>query len=79
MFEIPEDEMEFGQGLHGEAGYSRIKLLTAAETVSLMIDRISKTLELSKEDSVVVSINNFGALSQLEQGIVVKEVVTQLR
>lgn len=79
MFQLPEDEIEFGQGIHGEAGYKRIKLQSATKTVSLMIDAIVKALKLNKEDSVVVLVNNFGALSQLEQGIVVKEVVTQLR
>lgn len=79
MFEMPDDEIEFGQGLHGEAGYKRMKLQTASKTVSLMINTIVKALRLIKGDSVVVLVNNFGSLSQLEQGIVVKEVVTQLR
>ncbi|XP_011497578.1 PREDICTED: bifunctional ATP-dependent dihydroxyacetone kinase/FAD-AMP lyase (cyclizing)-like [Ceratosolen solmsi marchali] len=79
MFELPDDEIEFGQGIHGEAGYKRIKLQPVSKIVSLMINVIIKSLKIVKRDSVVILINNFGGLSQLEQGIVVKEVVTQLQ
>lgn len=79
MFELADDEINFGQGLHGEAGYKRVKIQPVSKIVSIMIDTIVKALKLQKEDSVVVLVNNFGGLSQLEQGIVVKEVVTQLR
>ncbi|XP_024878569.1 triokinase/FMN cyclase-like isoform X1 [Temnothorax curvispinosus] len=79
MFELAQDEIECGMGMHGEAGYERIKLRTASELVTLMLKRICETLSLSTNDSVAVIVNNFGALSQLEQGIVVYEVVNQLR
>jgi len=79
MFELAQDEIECGMGVHGEAGYERIKLRTASELVMLMLKRICEVLSLSTNDSVAVIINNFGALSQLEQGIIVYEVVNQLR
>ncbi|XP_011705072.1 PREDICTED: bifunctional ATP-dependent dihydroxyacetone kinase/FAD-AMP lyase (cyclizing)-like isoform X2 [Wasmannia auropunctata] len=79
MFELAQDEIECGMGVHGEAGYERIKLKTASELVTLMLERICKVLSLSPNDSVAVIVNNFGALSQLEQGIVVCEVVNQLK
>lgn len=78
MFEIADDEFEFGQGIHGEAGYKRVKSMSTKNTVSFMIGKIKKTLNLAEGNSVVVLINNFGGLSQLEQGIFVKEAVTQL-
>lgn len=79
MFELAQDEVECGMGVHGEVGYERIKLGTASELVSLMLERICRTLALAANDSVAVIVNNFGGLSQLEQGIVVREVVNQLR
>lgn len=78
MFELADDEFEFGQGIHGEAGYQRIKSMSARSTVSFMICKIEKALKLEKGNSVVVLVNNFGASSQLEQGIFVKEAVAQL-
>ncbi|KAG5318886.1 TKFC cyclase, partial [Pseudoatta argentina] len=79
MFELAQDEIECGMGVHGEAGYERIKLRTASELVMLMLKRICEVLSLSTNDSVAVIVNNFGALSQLEQGIIVYEVVNQLQ
>ncbi|KAJ8682575.1 hypothetical protein QAD02_018367 [Eretmocerus hayati] len=79
MFELANDEVELGQGLHGEAGYKRMKLTTANEIVSELLERIKKASKVTSGDSVAILINNFGGLSQLEQGVVVKEVVTQLR
>ncbi|EFN87717.1 Dihydroxyacetone kinase [Harpegnathos saltator] len=79
MFELAYDEVECGMGVHGEAGYERIKLGTASEMVSVMLERICKTLVLTANNSIAVIVNNFGGLSQLEQGIIVHEVVNQLR
>ncbi|GAB1867170.1 Triokinase/FMN cyclase [Camponotus japonicus] len=79
MFELAQDEIECGMGVHGEAGYERIKLGTVSVLVTLMLKRICEVLSLAANDSVAVIVNNFGALSQLEQGIVVHEIVIQLR
>ncbi|XP_006622563.2 uncharacterized protein LOC102670723 [Apis dorsata] len=79
MFELAEDEIEVGMGIHGEAGYEKTKLKPSYDIASLMLDRISNALSLKSGDSVAVIINNFGALSQLEQGIVAHDVVKVLR
>ncbi|XP_017756016.1 PREDICTED: triokinase/FMN cyclase-like [Eufriesea mexicana] len=79
MFELAEDEIEVGMGIHGEAGYGKMKLKSSSETISFMLEHICKALSLKSGDSVAVIVNNFGALSQLEQGIAVHDVVKQLR
>lgn len=78
MFKLPDDEIEIGLGVHGEAGYDRIKIKNAHQVVEIMLESINKALVLTPHDDVAIIINNFGASSQLEQGIVVNEVVTQL-
>lgn len=78
MFELADDEIEFGQGIHGEAGYKRIKWVKSSEAVGLMLDAIDRTLTLTNGDNVVVVVNNFGACSLLEQSIVVNDAVKQL-
>ncbi|KAF7994103.1 hypothetical protein HCN44_011372 [Aphidius gifuensis] len=79
MFQLPDDEIEIGLGVHGEAGYDRIKMKNINEIVEIMLTSINNKLSLKSNDSVAVIINNFGATSQLEQGIVVNEVVIQLK
>ncbi|XP_012245821.1 PTS-dependent dihydroxyacetone kinase 1, dihydroxyacetone-binding subunit DhaK-like [Bombus impatiens] len=78
MFELGDDEIEVGQGIHGEAGYEKMKLKPCSEIVAFMLKRLREALSLKSGDSVAVIINNFGALSQLEQGIVVYDVVKHL-
>lgn len=78
MFKLPDDEIEIGLGVHGEAGYDRIKMKNLNEIVKIMLTSINNKLSLTANDNVAVIINNFGATSQLEQGIVVNEVVIQL-
>lgn len=79
MFEIPNDELEFGLGVHGEAGYERKKLQNVNEIVSQILKKLIETLLIRSNDSIAIIVNNFGGLSQLETGIVVKEIVTQCR
>lgn len=76
--EMPADEIEIGLGIHGEAGYHRIKIKSASEVITILLETISETLSLNTGDSVAVLVNNFGGTSQLEQGIVINEIVTQL-
>lgn len=79
MFEIPADEIEFGLGVHGEAGFERKKLESASKVVSEILKKLIEALSLVRDDSVAVIVNNFGGLSQLENGIIINEVVKQLR
>ncbi|XP_066599579.1 triokinase/FMN cyclase-like [Prorops nasuta] len=79
MFEMEPDEIECGMGIHGEAGCEKVKIGSATEVVALMLKNLCNSLFLVPETEVAVLINNFGSLSQLEQGIVVYETVTQLR
>ncbi|KAK2576056.1 hypothetical protein KPH14_007397 [Odynerus spinipes] len=79
MFELGPEEIEAGMGIHGEAGYERTKIKSASEIVAFMLQRICEELKLVSGDNVAVIVNNFGALSQLEQGIVAYEAVNQLK
>ncbi|XP_063993832.1 triokinase/FMN cyclase-like [Diachasmimorpha longicaudata] len=79
MFTLPDDEMEVGLGVHGEAGYNRMRIQEARDIVAIMLNRISQSLSLRRGDDIAVIINNFGGTSQLEQGIVAHEVVDYLK
>ncbi|XP_033214433.1 triokinase/FMN cyclase-like isoform X2 [Belonocnema kinseyi] len=79
MFEIPADEIEFGLGIHGEAGLERKKLERASKVVAEILKKLTEALSLVRDDSVAVIVNNFGGLSQLENGIIINEVVRQLQ
>ena len=65
-FELPDDEIEIGLGLHGEQGVSRSKLLSADEVTDQMIARILPDLPFQAGDEVCLLINNLGATTMTE-------------
>ncbi|XP_024858021.1 triokinase/FMN cyclase isoform X2 [Kryptolebias marmoratus] len=82
-FDLPPGDMELGLGIHGEPGIKRSKVATADEVVKTMIDHMTNPhsqshLPLSSGDSVVLCVNNLGALSCLEMAVVTGAAVTCL-
>jgi dihydroxyacetone kinase-like protein len=69
-FEIGEDEIEIGMGLHGEPGVVRKKMMPADQLVGEMLEKILQDLPFNKGDSVCLLINNLGATTTMELWIV---------
>jgi dihydroxyacetone kinase-like protein len=69
-FEIGEDEMEIGMGIHGEPGVRRGQLATASEIVDEMMASILKDMQLPKAAEVAVLVNGLGGTPLEEQYIV---------
>jgi dihydroxyacetone kinase-like protein len=78
-FELPEDEIEIGMGLHGEPGVSREKMLSADALVEKMMDRILPDLPFQANDEVCLLINDLGATTMMELLIVNRKVRQILR
>jgi len=83
MFHLPDDEVELGLGIHGEAGVKRIKMTSAAEIVRQMLERLtdsqsSCSMSLPAGTSVALIVNNLGGLSILEANITTREIIKQL-
>ncbi len=72
-FELKEDEVEIGLGIHGEPGVSKEKLKTADEHTQELMDRIFKEIHIEKEE-VAVLINGLGATPLMELYIVNRKV-----
>ena len=68
-FEIAEDEMEIGMGIHGEPGVRRTKIMTSKETVGEMMENILSKAGLNDGDEVAVLVNGLGATPLEEQYI----------
>jgi len=60
-FELGENEMEMGMGIHGEPGIWRDALRPADQIVDEMIDRILADHPFSKGDRLSVLVNSLGA------------------
>jgi phosphoenolpyruvate---glycerone phosphotransferase subunit DhaK len=73
-FELPEDEMEIGIGIHGEPGRTRMKLKPAAEIVEMMAAAIVDDLPYSKGDSVLAFVNGMGGTPLIELYVIYNEL-----
>jgi len=73
-FELGEDEIEFGMGLHGEPGIERTKMKPARELVERMYREIKAEMNLKENDEVAVLINGLGSTTLLELNIVSYEL-----
>jgi phosphoenolpyruvate---glycerone phosphotransferase subunit DhaK len=60
-FQIGEDEMEIGMGIHGEPGIKREKLHSADEIAERMTDAILADMNIPKGGNVAVMLNSLGA------------------
>jgi len=73
-FEIGDDEIEVGMGLHGERGVSRQKLPPADRLVEDMVKRISGDLGLKRGERIAVLLDNLGATTFMELLIVTRKL-----
>lgn len=71
-FELAEDEMELGLGIHGEPGVSRERMRPADDVAAEMIDRIVGDRELSAGDRVVLLVGDCGGTSAMEINIMAR-------
>jgi phosphoenolpyruvate---glycerone phosphotransferase subunit DhaK len=60
LFDLGDDEMEMGVGIHGEPGRRREKLASANEIVDELLDAVVNDLPFSRGDDVALMINGLG-------------------
>ena len=60
LFELGDDEMEMGVGIHGEPGRSREKLASANAIVDELLEAVVTDLPFNSGDDVALMINGLG-------------------
>lgn len=78
-FELGEDEMEIGIGIHGEPGRERMKLKPAKEIVEMMAKAIVDDLPFKAGDEVVAFVNGMGGTPQMELYLVYNDLANFLK
>jgi len=73
-FELPEGRMEFGMGLHGEAGVRQVDLMTADDTANTLLDDLVADLPFESGDEVIALISGYGQTTRMEMFIVMRRV-----
>ncbi len=69
-FELGEDEMEIGIGIHGEPGRTRMKVATADEVTEMLAGPILDDLPFQAGDEVLAFVNGLGGTPLVELYIV---------
>lgn len=74
-FDLPEDEMEIGIGIHGEPGRTRMKIASAAEITAMLATAILDDLPYKSGDEVLAFVNGMGGTPLIELYVVYNELV----
>src|SRR5436309_530832 len=78
-FELGDDEMEIGIGIHGEPGRRRVKLAPAAEVTEMLATPIIEDLSLKGGERVLAFVNGMGGTPLIELYVVANELARILR
>jgi len=73
-FELGDDEMEIGIGIHGEPGRTRMKVATAAEITGMLANPILDDLPFKAGDKVLAFVNGMGGTPLIELYIIFAEL-----
>ena len=73
-FDLPDDEMEIGIGIHGEPGRERVKLAPAAEIVERLTRPILEDLPFEEGDNVLAFVNSMGGTPLIELYVVYNDL-----
>jgi phosphoenolpyruvate---glycerone phosphotransferase subunit DhaK len=77
-FELGDDEMEIGIGIHGEPGRERMKVKPVHEIVDLMATPIVDDLPFASGDRVLAFVNGMGGTPLIELYVVFNELASFL-
>lgn len=73
IFELAEDEIEMGIGIHGEPGRKRVKIRPVKDIVKEMFDAVANDIPFKSGDRVALMINGMGGTPISELYIAYRE------
>ncbi len=73
-FDIGDDEMEIGIGIHGEPGRKRMDLKSAKEIVGMMAEAVISDIPYESGDQVIAMVNGMGGTPLIELYLVYNEL-----
>jgi len=73
-FELGEDEMELGVGIHGEPGRERVPMASAREIAEMLVEPVLADLPFTSGDTVIAFVNGLGGTPLIELYIIYNEL-----
>lgn len=78
-FILPDDEIEYGVGIHGEPGYKKEKLQSSKQLATELITKLKEAFSFKSDEQYAVLINGLGATPLMEQYVFANDVLEQLQ
>jgi phosphoenolpyruvate---glycerone phosphotransferase subunit DhaK len=72
-FDLPEDQMEIGIGIHGEPGRTRMAVKPADEIVEMLMEPILNDIPYKQGDEVLLFVNGMGGTPLVELYIIYRK------
>ena len=73
-FDLGENEMELGVGIHGEPGRQRVPLASAREIAEMLVEPVLADLPFTRGDNVIAFVNGLGGTPLIELYVMYNEV-----
>ena len=77
-FDLPDDQMEIGIGIHGEPGRERVPLAPARDVARMLVEPILSDYDFTGSDGVIAFVNGMGATPLIELYVMYAEVAALL-
>ncbi|GJF03952.1 dihydroxyacetone kinase subunit DhaK [Pseudonocardia sp. D17] len=77
-FDLPDDQMEIGIGIHGEPGRRRVPVAPAREIAAMLVEPVLADLDFTGPDGVICFVNGMGGTPLLELYLMYNEVAALL-
>jgi dihydroxyacetone kinase-like protein len=77
-FDLPDDQIEIGIGIHGEPGRRRVPAAPAREVAEMLVEPILADVDFTGGDGVLAFVNGMGGTPLLELYLMYNEVATIL-
>lgn len=78
IFEINDQDMELGMGIHGEPGIKRVRMMSSRDLARELCPAVLKDLSVVEGEKVAVLVNGLGMTSREELFILYKDVAVYL-
>jgi phosphoenolpyruvate---glycerone phosphotransferase subunit DhaK len=73
-FDLPEDQIEVGIGIHGEPGRVRVPIAPASAIAEMLVEPVLDDFEFSGDDGVLAFVNGMGGTPLIELYLMYNEV-----
>jgi dihydroxyacetone kinase-like protein len=77
-FELADDEIEFGVGIHSEPGYRREKIKPSKALVQELLGKLDDELKLQADHQYAVLVNGMGATPLMDQYVFCHDLLDEL-